>query len=168
MAVVFAGLTMANVIGVPLMTLVGQHSSWRICYLLVGAIELVAAGCVAAVVPVDRHDAEGTAPGLRHELRAFRQPQIWLSLAIAMIGGAGLFASFSYIAPMMTHVAGFSSGGDHAVAGPVRAGHDRRQPRRRTARRSGADANGLRGVGGRDPGRAQASSSACTTSSPRR
>ena len=109
MAVVFAGLTMANVIGVPLMTLVGQHSSWRNCYLLVGAMELVAAAGVAAVVPVDRRDAEGTAPGLRHELRAFRQPQIWLSLAIAMIGGAGLFASFSYIAPMMTHVGGFSS-----------------------------------------------------------
>ena len=110
MAVVFAGLTMANVIGVPLMTLVGQHSSWRVCYLLVGAIEVVAAGCVAAVVPIDRNDAAGNAPKLRHELGAFRQRQIWLSLAIAMIGGAGLFASFSYIAPMMTHVAGYPSG----------------------------------------------------------
>src|SRR5947209_6242386 len=40
MAVVFAGLTMANVIGVPLTTLIRQHSSWRICYLLVGAIEV--------------------------------------------------------------------------------------------------------------------------------
>jgi MFS transporter, DHA1 family, inner membrane transport protein len=110
MAVVFAGLTMANVIGVPLMTLVGQHSSWRICYLLVGAIEVLAAGCVAAAVPIDRVDAAGNAPKLRPELRAFRQSQIWLSLAIAMTGGAGLFASFSYIAPMMTHLAGFPSG----------------------------------------------------------
>jgi DHA1 family inner membrane transport protein len=110
MAVVFAGLTTANVVGVPLMTLVGQHSSWRVCYLLVGAIEVLAAACVAAVVPIDRADAAGQAPRLRHELRAFRQPQIWLSLGIAMVGGAGLFASFSYIAPMMTHLAGFSSG----------------------------------------------------------
>ena len=110
MAVVFAGLTMANVIGVPLMTLVGQHSSWRICFLVVGAIEVLAAGCVAAVVPIDRVDAAGNAPKLRQELHAFRQPQIWLSLAIAMIGGAGLFATFSYIAPMMTHVAKFSPG----------------------------------------------------------
>ena len=61
MAVVFAGLTMANVIGVPLMTLVGQHSSWRICYLLVGAVEVLAAGCVAAVVPIGRVDAAGNA-----------------------------------------------------------------------------------------------------------
>lgn len=110
MAIVFAGLTMANVIGVPLMTLVGQQSSWRTCYLLVGGMEVVAAGYVAAVVPIDRAEGAGEAPELRHELRAFRQPQIWLSLGIAMIGGAGLFATFSYIAPMMTHLAGFPSG----------------------------------------------------------
>ena len=110
MAVVFAGLTMANVIGVPMTTLIGQHSSWRVCYALVGVIEVVAAGCVAAVVPVDRTHASGRAPELRHELGAFRQPQIWLSLGIATIGGGALFASFSYIAPMMTHLAGFSRG----------------------------------------------------------
>jgi DHA1 family inner membrane transport protein len=110
MAVVFAGLTMANVIGVPLTTLIGQHSSWRICFLLVGVIELLTAGFVAAVVPIGQADAAGNAPKLRHELRAFRESQIWLSLAIAMVGGAGLFASFSYIAPMMTHLAGFPSG----------------------------------------------------------
>jgi DHA1 family inner membrane transport protein len=110
MAVVFAGLTTANVVGVPLMTLVGQHSSWRVCYLLVGAIEVLAAAGVAAVVPTDRADAAGHAPRLGHELRAFRQSQIWLSLGIATVGGAGLFASFSYIAPMMTHQAGFSPG----------------------------------------------------------
>ncbi len=110
MAIVFAGLTVANVIGVPMTTLIGQQTSWRVCFVLVGAIELVAAGCVAAVVPVDRADATDSAPDLRHELRAFRQPQIWLSLGIATIGGGALFASFSYIAPMMTHVAGYSSG----------------------------------------------------------
>ncbi len=110
MAVVFAGLTVANVIGVPMTTLIGQHSSWRVCYVLVGVIEVVAAGCVAAVVPVAAADRSGDAPELRHELGAFRQRQIWLSLAIATIGGGALFASFSYIAPMMTHLAGFSSG----------------------------------------------------------
>ncbi len=110
MATVFAGLTTANVVGVPLTTLIGQHSSWRICFLLVAAIEVLAAVCVAVVVPIDAADAAGEAPQLRQELRAFRSTQIWLSLAIATVGGAGLFASFSYIAPMMTHLAGFSSG----------------------------------------------------------
>jgi MFS transporter, DHA1 family, inner membrane transport protein len=110
MAVVFAGLTVANVIGVPATTLIGQHSSWRVVFALVGAIEVVAAIAIFFVVPVDRTDREGSAPELRHELRAFRQPQIWLSLSIAMIGGGALFATFSYIAPMMTHVAGFGQG----------------------------------------------------------
>jgi MFS transporter, DHA1 family, inner membrane transport protein len=107
MSVVFAGLTVANVIGVPLTTLVGQHSSWRLVFGLVGATEVLAALAVLALVPVDRADADGDRPDLRHELGAFRQPQIWLSLAIATIGGGALFATFSYIAPMMTHLAGY-------------------------------------------------------------
>ena len=110
MAVVFAGLTVANVIGVPAATLIGQHFGWRIVYSLVGAVEVAAAGAILAVVRVDRADLDGSAPQLRQELRTFRQPQIWLSLSIAMIGGGALFATFSYIAPMMTHVAGFQSG----------------------------------------------------------
>jgi DHA1 family inner membrane transport protein len=110
MAVVFAGLTVANVIGVPATTLIGQHSSWRVVFVLVGAIEVVAAIAILLFVPVARTDREGSAPNLRHELLAFRQPQIWLSLSIAMIGGGALFATFSYIAPMMTHVAGFGQG----------------------------------------------------------
>ena len=107
MAVVFAGLTVANVIGVPAAPLIGQHSSWRVAFVMVAVIEVAAAIAILAVVPVDR---DGSAPELRHELLAFRQPQIWLSLSIAMIGGGALFATFSYIAPMMIHVAGFSTG----------------------------------------------------------
>jgi len=113
MAVVFAGLTVANVIGVPAATLIGQHSSWRVAFVMVAVIEAAAAIAILAVVPVDRvdrADRAGSAPELRHELMAFRQPQIWLSLSIAMIGGGALFATFSYIAPMMIHVAGFSTG----------------------------------------------------------
>ena len=109
MSIVFAGLTVANVIGVPMTTLIGQHSSWRVCYALVGLIEVGAAGAIALVVPAARADA-GPPARLRHELRAFRQPQVWFSLGVATIGGGALFASFSYIAPMMTHVAGFSAG----------------------------------------------------------
>ena len=109
MAVVFAGLTVANVIGVPMTTLIGQQTSWRLVFALVGAIEVVAALCVAGFVPVQRPHPDTDAPGLRHELRAFRQPQIWLSLGIATIGGGALFATFSYIAPMMTHLAGYPS-----------------------------------------------------------
>ncbi len=108
MSVVFAGLTVANVVGVPLTTLIGQHTSWRVVFALVAAVEVVAALGVLAVVPVDRGHDGGDWSALRRELHAFANPQIWLSLGIAMIGGGALFASFSYIAPMMTHVAGFS------------------------------------------------------------
>jgi DHA1 family inner membrane transport protein len=107
MAVVFAGLTVANVVGVPLTTLIGQHSSWRVAYMVVGVVEVLAAIAVLAAVPVARADATGDQPNLRQELASFRQPQIWLSLGIAMIGGGALFATFSYITPMMTHVAGY-------------------------------------------------------------
>ena len=110
MAVVFAGLTVANVIGVPATTLIGQHTSWRVVFVLVAAVEVAAAIAILAVVPADRADPGGSVPELRHELSAFRQPQIWLSLSIAMIGGGALFATFSYIAPMMIHVAGFGQG----------------------------------------------------------
>ena len=108
MAVVFGGLTVANVVGVPLATLIGQHTSWRVVFALVGVVEVGAALGVLGFVPVDRADAAGDLPRLREELRAFRSPQIWLSLGIATIGGGALFASFSYIAPMMTHLAGFA------------------------------------------------------------
>jgi MFS transporter, DHA1 family, inner membrane transport protein len=110
MAVVFAGLTIANVIGVPATTWIGQETSWRVVFVLVAGIELLAAVAILMLVPVDRADREGSAPDLPQELRAFRQPQIWLSLSIAMIGGGALFATFSYIAPMMIHVAGFRQG----------------------------------------------------------
>ncbi len=109
MAVVFAGLTVANVAGVPLTTLIGQHFGWRVVFCLVGVIEIAAATAIVVFVPrsvADVQDDEEPVK-LRHELSAFRQKQIWLSLGIATIGGGALFCTFSYITPMMTHVAGF-------------------------------------------------------------
>ncbi len=110
MAVVFAGLTVANVAGVPLTTLIGQQFGWRLVFGLVAGIEIAAAVAIIRFVPravADVQDHEEPVK-LRHELRAFRQKQIWLSLGIATIGGGALFCTFSYITPMMTHVAGFS------------------------------------------------------------
>jgi DHA1 family inner membrane transport protein len=106
MAVVFAGLTVANVVGVPLTTLIGQNTSWRYAFGFVGLIEVVAALGVLVIVP--RASKDAVVPELRHELLAFRNRQIWFSLAIATIGGGALFATFSYITPMMTHLAGYS------------------------------------------------------------
>jgi DHA1 family inner membrane transport protein len=110
MSIVFAGLTVANVIGVPLTTLIGQHSGWRLVFWLVGLIEVGAAIAIFRVVPreiSDRQQHEEPAK-LRRELGAFREKQIWLSLGIAMVGGGAMFCTFSYIAPMMTHLAHYS------------------------------------------------------------
>ena len=109
MAVVFAGLTISNIVGVPLATLLGQQTSWRVVYSLVGVIQILAAVAVLSFVPAGQAEPEAAA-NIRHELRAFRQPQIWLCLAIATIAGASLFCTFSYITPMMTHVAHYPAG----------------------------------------------------------
>ncbi|SDJ29851.1 MFS transporter, DHA1 family, inner membrane transport protein [Frankineae bacterium MT45] len=107
MAVMFTGLTVANVIGVPMTTLLGQHLGWRLIFALVGLIGLIAAACIAVFVPAV---GVGDTRSVRSEFRVFKKLQVWLALAIAIFGGGGLFATFSYIAPMMIHVAGFAEG----------------------------------------------------------
>jgi DHA1 family inner membrane transport protein len=114
MAVMFTGLTVANIIGVPLTTLLGQQTSWRLVFGLVAAIGALGAVAVAIFVPGETAAARSavrarsTSHMVRHELGAFAKPQIWLTLGIVMIGSGGLFATFSYITPMMTHLAGYS------------------------------------------------------------
>jgi MFS transporter, DHA1 family, inner membrane transport protein len=107
MAVVFAGLTTANIVGVPLTTFAGQHVSWRWIFVGVAAVELVAAALVTVTLPRTAVTATRDA-ALKGELAAFRTPPVWLALGVATIGGGAMFATFSYIAPMMTHVAGFA------------------------------------------------------------
>ena len=104
-SMMFLGLTLANVAGVPLGTLLGQHLGWRATFLAVAGIGLVALVAITALVPRQPVDA---AAGVVGELRAFRRPQVWLALALATLGFGGVFACYSYIAPMMTQVAGYS------------------------------------------------------------
>jgi DHA1 family inner membrane transport protein len=107
MAVMFAGLTVANIVGVPLTTVLGQHAGWRVVYAIVGLIGLLAVIAVQLAVPADAAPVDEGA-SLRGELRAFRKPEVWLVLGIAMLGGGGLFATFSYITPMMTDIAHYA------------------------------------------------------------
>jgi DHA1 family inner membrane transport protein len=111
-AVMFTGLTVATIVGVPLTTLLGQQASWRLVFGLVGMIGVAAAASVAVFIPAARTgpDERSTGDMLRHELLAFRDRQVWLTLTIAVLGGGGLFATFSYITPMMTHLAHYTEG----------------------------------------------------------
>ncbi|MFF5991525.1 MFS transporter [Prauserella flavalba] len=103
-SMMFMGLTLANVIGVPLGTLLGQQVGWRSTFLLVALIGAAALLSITKLVPHQGRPAEAS---LRGELAAFRKPQVWLALAIVTFGLGGGFACLSYVTPMMTDVAGF-------------------------------------------------------------
>jgi DHA1 family inner membrane transport protein len=104
-ALVLSGLTISNVIGVPLITFLGQATNWRVAYLAVAAIFALTFVAVAVVVPNQGGDPGAT---MRRELRAFKRSQVWLALAIGAIGFGGFFAVYTYIAPIVTEVAGQS------------------------------------------------------------
>ncbi len=105
-AMMFAGLTIANVLGVPLGTLLGQHLGWRSTFWAITAVGVLAFAGVAALVRVP--ETATTAPRLAHELRAFREPQVWFSLALTVLGFGGMFGAFSYIAYTLTDLSGFA------------------------------------------------------------
>lgn len=103
-SVMFAGLTLANVAGVPLSTLLGQRVGWRAAFL---AVAVIGVASVIAIMSLIRGQPGRPDAGLRNELAAFRRPQVLLSLALATLGFGGSFAAYSFITPMMTHIAGF-------------------------------------------------------------
>ncbi|MGX1562203.1 MFS transporter [Streptomyces sp. NPDC055506] len=108
-AVMFAGLTVANVLGVPFGALVGERWGWRAAFWAVTAIGVLALAGIAALVP-GRAGEQGAAPpsGLRDQLRAFRSSQVWLTLAATALSYGGMFGAFSYIAYTFTEVSGFA------------------------------------------------------------
>ena len=106
MSVMFSGLTVANIVGVPISTLLGQGTSWRLVYGLIGIVAVVATVLIALAVPFA--PASGDKGALRAELQVFRTLPVWLVLGVATLGGGGLFATFSYIAPMMTKQAHYA------------------------------------------------------------
>ncbi|MBT0768612.1 MFS transporter [Kineosporia sp. J2-2] len=105
-AVVLSGLTASNVVGVPLITWLGQQAGWRVAYLVVAAVFVLALIAVALAVP----EAPFTAGSPAAELRSLRHGQVWLVAATAAIGFAGFFAISSYIAPVTTELTGLGAG----------------------------------------------------------
>ncbi|GAA1776626.1 MFS transporter [Agromyces lapidis] len=105
-ALVLSGLTIANVIGVPAITWLGQAAGWRVAYLAVAAIFALTFVAVLAAVPWQAGDANAS---VRRELGAFARPQVWFAIAIGAIGFGGFFAMYSYIAPLATEVTGLEA-----------------------------------------------------------
>ena len=106
-AIVLSGLTVANVVGVPLITALGQATDWRVAYAAVAAVFAITLVAAILVVPSVGGALAGSA---RAELGAFRSPQVWMVGLTAAIGFAGFMAVYSYAAPMTTHVAHLPSG----------------------------------------------------------
>lgn len=104
-AMMFSGLTIANVIGVPMGTLVGQSLGWRTTFVFVAALGVLGLAGIAKLVP-EQPRPQGVR--LRHELAAFRNTQVLLAMAMTVLGFGGVFAAITYITPMMTDVAGFA------------------------------------------------------------
>ncbi|NUO61494.1 MAG: MFS transporter [Hamadaea sp.] len=106
-AMMFTGLTAANVLGVPFGTFLGQQLGWRATFWAITGIGVVALIGVAALVPA--HTSTSGSAGLRHELRAFTEPQVWFSLLMTVLGFGGMFGAFTYIAYTLTAVSGFAT-----------------------------------------------------------
>lgn len=106
-AIMFTGLTAANVFGVPFGTFVGQQFGWRATFWAISVIGVIAFAGIAALVTVPRTD--GDRVSLRHELGAFRSGQVWLSLTVTVLAYGGMFGAFTYIAYTLTGVTGFAA-----------------------------------------------------------
>ncbi|WP_240619423.1 MFS transporter [Blastococcus sp. TF02-8] len=104
---VMLGLAIANVAGVPAATWLGQQFGWRSAYWAVVVIAALTIAAVAAVVPGAPGNREAT---VRSELGALRRPQVLLTLVVGVVGFGGMFAVYSYIAPLVTDVTGMSRG----------------------------------------------------------
>ncbi|MBM7519014.1 MFS transporter [Nocardioides nitrophenolicus] len=107
-ASVMLGLSVANVVGVPLATFLGQQVGWRSTYLLGGVLALVTAALVLAAVPSMAGDTE--ASGRKEAREFFGSLQVWLTMAVGAVGFGGMFAVYSYIAKTVTEVGGLERG----------------------------------------------------------
>lgn len=101
-ALMITGLTLANVIGVPLGTFVAQQVSWRLVFAAVAVIGVVTIAGLAAWMPA----VTGEVSDLASELGAFRRRQVWLVLGLTAIGFSALFAVYSYVSPILTDLGG--------------------------------------------------------------
>ncbi|MEU9504516.1 MFS transporter [Streptomyces sp. NPDC048196] len=104
-ATMFLGLTIANIVGVPAATLLGQRLGWRATFLIVAAIGLLAMASLARLIPPLPAEER---TGLARELRALGNRQVLLGLLTTVFGFAGIFAVYSYLASMMTRVTGLA------------------------------------------------------------
>ncbi|EME50740.1 MFS arabinose efflux permease [Amycolatopsis decaplanina DSM 44594] len=104
LAILVGGLTVANIAGVPAGTFLGQHAGWRAAFWAVTALTVIALIGVFALVPETQNGEDKT--DIATELRLYRGGRFWLALGVIALAQAMIFATFSYLAPLLTDVAG--------------------------------------------------------------
>lgn len=112
-AIMFTGLTLANVLGVPFGTLLGQAAGWRATFWAVAGLGVAAFLLLAALLP---RGLAGSGAGLAREVRALGHRQVVLAMATSTLASVSLFSVFTYITPLLETVTGFTP---HAVSGAL-------------------------------------------------
>lgn len=112
-AIMFTGLTVALVTGVPLGTFIGQHFGWRETFLAVSALGLVA--FVGSLLYVPSTIAHSKPASLLQQVQVLGQPRLLLVYAMTAVGYGGSFIAFTYLAPILQQISGFSAGAVGAV-----------------------------------------------------
>jgi DHA1 family inner membrane transport protein len=107
-ALMFTGLTLANVLGVPLGTAIGQAYGWRATFGVVTVIGIVTISGLIAILPRDKQQENGS---ILREIAALRNGRLWLALSTTVFFAASMFALFTYIAPLLRDVTGVSPEG---------------------------------------------------------
>ena len=105
-SLMFAGLTIANVIGVPLGTYIGHNYSWRYTFVIIVVVGLITLVSLKFWMP---NLSATKNRDLKKELSFFKLPEAWIIIFMIAIGTGGLFSWYSYIAPLLTNVTGFSA-----------------------------------------------------------
>ncbi|MCO4316736.1 MFS transporter [Phyllobacterium sp. 21LDTY02-6] len=107
-ALMFAGLTLANILGVPAGTALGEVYGWRSTFFAVVVIGIAAVIAIHVLVPSAGEGQKGA--GILNEVKVLAKLQVWLAMLISALASGSLFAVFTYIKPILTDVSGISTG----------------------------------------------------------
>lgn len=103
-SIMFSGLTLANLVGVPIGTYIGHHLIWRYTFVLIAFVGLLTFLFISLWMPVLEKSGD---VNMKTQLKFFKKTEAWLIIGITAIGFGGLFAWISYIAPLLINISGF-------------------------------------------------------------